>query len=124
MAYDIALSAKTHDLVIRDGDILLIDNAERVAQQIKIQLNSFLAEWFLDTTYGVPYFEYILVKDPSLTTIRNILRQQILNVDDVSAVGTLTLDYDKQDRTLTVEYEADTTYGLVTSTEVLGYGNQ
>lgn len=121
--YDIALSANTHDLIFKDGDLVLIDNAERVAQQVKIKLRSFLGEWFLDTTYGVPYFESILIKNPSLDHIRNILRQQILDVDDVSAVTTLTLSVDKQTRTLTVNFECETTYGLVTSREVLGYGN-
>lgn len=123
MAYDITLSAKTHDLIIQDGDIILIDNAERVAQQIKIRLKSFLAEWFLDTTYGVPYWEDILIKNPSISHIRNIIRSHIIGVDDVKSVVWLTLDWDRQTRTLTVAFEADTTYGLVTSREVLGYGN-
>lgn len=121
--YDIALSAKTHDLLIQDGDIVLIDNAERVAQQVKIKLKSFLSEWFLDTTYGVPYLEEILVKNPSLDHVRNILRQQILDVDDVSSVTSLTLNLDKQSRVLTVDFTCETTYGLVTDREVLGYGN-
>jgi len=121
--HDIALSAETHDLVIQNGDILLIDNAERVGQQIKIKLRSFLGEWFLDTTYGVPYWEDILIKNPSLDHIRNILRQQILSVTDVKSVTSLTLSLDKKTRSLTVSFECDTTYGLVTSKEVLDYGN-
>lgn len=121
--YDIALLASTHDLVIQNGDILLIDNAERVSQQIKIKLKSFLSEWFLDTTYGIPYFESILIKNPSLTTIRSIFRTQILAVDNVKSVNSLTVLLDKANRTLTVEFECDTTYGLVTDKEVLGYGD-
>lgn len=121
--YDIALSVGTHDLVIIDGDIALIDNAERVAQAIRIKLRSFLKEWFLDTTYGLPYWDEILIKNPSLTNIRSIFRTQILAVDDVNSVTSLTLDHDKQTRTLTVDFTCDTTYGLVTSREVLGYGN-
>jgi len=119
---DIALQIGTHDLVITsDRDLLLIDNAERVAQQIQIKLKFFLAEWFLDTSDGVPYFEYILVKDPNMNHIRSILRQHISEVDDVSAVTDLTLSLDRKNRTLSVEYTAETTYGLVTRLEVLGY---
>lgn len=121
--YDIALSAATHDLAKQDSDLLLIDNAERVAQQIKIKLKWFLNEWFLDTTGGMPYFEYILVKNPNITTIRNIFRKQILEVDDVSKVNLLTATLNRQTRELTVEYEAVTAYGLVTNREVLGYGS-
>lgn len=121
MSYDIALSASTHDLLIVDGDLKLIDYAERVAQQIKIALKFMLGEWFLDTSQGVPYLEYVLVKNPNMTHIRSIFRECIADVDGVSAVNSLTLDYDRENRKLTVEYEAETDYGLVTSREVLGY---
>lgn len=124
MAYDLALDAKTHDIVVTaDSDVFFIDNAERVAQQIKIQLLTMLGEWFLDITHGVPYLEYILVKNPNFELIRQILKEQIQNVDDVEAVNSLELDYDSHQRRLSVTYAAETTYGLVTRREVLGYGN-
>ena len=124
MAYDLALDAKTHDIVVTaDSDVFFIDNAERVAQQIKIQLLTMLGEWFLDITHGVPYLEYILVKNPNFELIRQILKEQIQNVDDVEAVNGLELDYDSHQRRLSVTYAAETTYGLVTRREVLGYGN-
>ena len=124
MAYDLALDAKTHDIVVTaDSDVFFIDNAERVAQQIKIQLLTMLGEWFLDITHGVPYLEYILVKNPNFELIWQILKEQIQNVDDVEAVNSLELDYDSHQRRLSVTYAAETTYGLVTRREVLGYGN-
>ena len=119
---DLALNAKSHDIVRRDGDMLLIDNAERVAQQIKIQLLTFYGEWYLDTTWGVPYMEYILVKNPNFTIIRQIFREQILSVDDVESVESLDVEYDAQTRTMTLVYSATTSYGLITRKEVLGYG--
>ncbi|MBR2880827.1 MAG: hypothetical protein IKB96_00480 [Prevotella sp.] len=102
--------------------MLLIDNAERVAQQIKIQLLTFYGEWYLDTTWGVPYMEYILVKNPNFTIIRQIFREQILSVDDVESVESLDVEYDAQTRTMTLVYSATTSYGLITRKEVLGYG--
>lgn len=121
---DIALHASEHDLVIKDGDLLLIDNAERVAQQIKVKLLTLLGEWFLDTTWGVPYLEYILIKQPNPELIRQILSEQISSVDDVKNLSSLELDYQVEFRILTVEYEVSTEYGLVTRKEVLGYGNR
>ena len=120
---DLALDAKKHDLIIADGDFIVIDNAERVAQQIKIQLLTWLGEWFLDTTHGVPYLDYILVKNPNLELIASIFREQIMKVDDVDFVNSLEIDYDAQTRTMTVEYEASTSYGLVSRKEKLGYGD-
>ena len=119
---DIALDARTHDIVLKDGDMLFIDNAERDAQQIKIQLLTFYGEWYLDTSWGVPYLDYILVKNPNFTIIRQIFKEQILSVDDVKAVESLEVEYDAQERTMKVDYIASTEYGLITRKEILGYG--
>ena len=121
---DIALHANDHDILIKDGDFLLIDNAERVAQQIKVKLLTFLGEWFLDTTWGVPYLEYILVKQPNQELIKQILSEQILSVDDVKSLNALELDYQVKVRTLIINYEVSTEYGLITRKEVLGYGDK
>jgi hypothetical protein len=121
---DIALHANDHDILIKDGDFLLIDNAERVAQQIKVKLLTFLGEWFLDTTWGVPYLEYILVKQPNQELIKQILSEQISSVDDVKSLNALELDYQVKVRTLIINYEVSTEYGLITRKEVLGYGDK
>lgn len=119
---DIALDAKTHDLVIRDGDFLHIDNAERVAQQIKIQLLTWYGEWFLDITHGVPYLDYILVKNPNFTLIRQVLMEQIQKVTDVDSVDSLEIEYNAKARKIQVDFAVSTKYGLITRKEVLGYG--
>lgn len=126
MAYDFALDAQRHDLIFLDdeSDFILIDNAERVAQQIKIQLLTFLGEWFLDTLHGMPYLDYVLVKNPNIELIRQIFREAILSVDDVKSVNSIEIDYDVRQRVMKLEYEAETAYGLVTRKEVLGYGRQ
>ena len=120
---DFALNAKTHDLIIADGDLIAIDNAERVAQQIKIQLLTWLGEWFLDITHGVPYLDYILVKNPNIELARSIFKEQIMKVDDVDDVTSLEIYYNATERTMAVEYEAYTSYGLVTRKEKLCYGD-
>lgn len=119
--YDLALNVKTNDLILSNGDLMIINNAERVAQQIRIKLKAFKEEWFLDNTFGVPYFESIFVKSPSEELIRNILRAQIKEVNDVESVDSLSLSIDNATRTLEVDFEASTLYGMVTGKEVLGY---
>ncbi len=123
MAYDLAMNTASGDLVVKDGDLMIVDNAERVAQQILITLRFWLGEWFLNTTDGVPYFEYILVKNPNEAHIKQIFREKIMNVKGVSKVNSIDLNLDRINRRLSVEYEATTEYGLVTRREVLGYGN-
>ena len=122
--YDIAADINTSDIVLQNGDILMIDNAERVAQQILITLRFWYGEWFLNTTEGTPYLEYILVKQPNMAHIRQILTEQIQSVEGVKSVTDMELTFDQRERHLLVEYTADTDYGLVTDKAILGYDRQ
>lgn len=124
MANDLAENIATGDLLLRDNDLMLIDNAERVAQQILITLRFWLGEWFLDTTQGVPYLEYILIKNPNLSHIRQIFTEAIESVEGVQSIDDMILDFDERNRRLIVEYTATTEYGLLTRKEVLGYGSR
>ena len=124
MAYDIAVDVNISDIVLTDdGDIMLIDNAERVAQQIVISLRFWLGEWFLDTCLGVPYLEYVLIKNPNINHVRQVIAEAIMQVTGVSKVDRLDFDYDAPNRALSVIYEVETDKGLITRKEVLGYGS-
>ena len=120
--YDLALNVDSWDLVFHNNDLLLIDNAERIGQQIKITLQFWFEEWFLDTTQGIPYLQYICIKNPNLQHIRQIFREAILSVPDVDSVTELTLNVNAKERILSVSYTATTTAGLITRKELLGYG--
>ena len=96
--YDLALNVDSWDLVFHNNDLLLIDNAERIGQQIKITLQFWFQEWFLDTTKGIPYLEYICIKNPNLQHIRQIFRNAIQSVPDVDSVTELTLSVNAKER--------------------------
>lgn len=123
MAHDLAMDTSSGDLMIINNDLLIIDNAERVAQQILISLRFWLGEWFLNTSDGVPYLDYILVKNPNMAHIRQVLTEAIDKVEGVERVASMNLDFDRINRRLLVEYDAYTYYGLLTRREALGYGN-
>lgn len=124
LAYDIALNIALNDLVIKNNDLILIDNAERVAQQVLITLRFWLGEWFLDTREGVPYLEYILVKNPNMSHIKQILTEKIKSVDGVNSIVSLNFDFRRIRRELYVDFEINTDYGLITERAVLGYGGR
>jgi hypothetical protein len=121
MAEDIAMNVNSNDLIVKDGDLMLIDNAERVAQQILITIRFWYGEWFLNTTEGVPYLEYILVKNPNLAHVRQILTEAIESVPGVVSLDSMEINFDRQGRTLAVDYSVTTGFGLLTRREVLGY---
>ena len=119
MAYDIALNAKTHDIVVASGNFRLIDSKERIAQQLRITLWEWSGEWFLDARDGVPYREYILIKNPNMKHIRQVLSENIMKVDGVNRIDELNLKYDPKSRTLIVDFAIDTDEGKIMRTEVL-----
>lgn len=121
--YDLALDASSHDLVLTGkNDLLVIDHAERVAQQIKINLKLIKGEWFLAPEAGVPYLEEVFVKNPSPEHIKSLYRSKILEVQGVEAVESLELVEDARLRSAAVSFTARTPYGVVAGREVLGYG--
>lgn len=122
--FDIAMGINSNDIVLdADNSLFMIDNAERVAQQIIITLRFWYGEWFLDTSDGTPYLEYILVKNPNMSHIRQILTERIQSVEGVITVNEMNLEFDRQARSLIVDYEANTNYGLLTERVMLGYGD-
>lgn len=114
MSYDIQLDRDTHDLVIDagTGDIQLLNGPRRIAQQIKVTLLAFLGEWFLDTSFGVPYLDEVMVKNPRIGTLQAIFRAKIIDVPGVSRVRRLSFDLNRATRALSVTFEAETLEGL------------
>lgn len=82
MSVDLKLSSQ-HDLLFKNHRLVLVDGANQKAQQIKIALLTFLGEWFLDTSIGVPYFEQVLLKTVDKVKVENIFRQKIIAVKGV-----------------------------------------
>ena len=105
----------TNDRVIVNGDWATVDNGDAAAQRIRDRLETFIKEWFLDLSYGVPYRETILVKNARLDVINAVLKGEILKSQD----GTFTefdIELDSRTRKLTVSYKLDTTLGDVSGT--------
>jgi hypothetical protein len=121
--YDLALSRLDHDMMFPvvsatgalpvKHAIWTINGADKVAQQVKITLLAFLGEWFLDVTFGVPYLEDILVKNPHMASIETIFRAHILDVPHVTLITSFNMTWDRARRTLTVNFAANTDYGPI-----------
>lgn len=112
MTTDLKLSS-THDLLLKDGKLLLTEGASQRAQQIKIALLTFFGEWEFDTSIGIPYLEQILVKTPNKFRVEAILRKKILAVQGVRSITSFSLDIDRINRSLSVHFAAETAEGKV-----------
>lgn len=74
----------SNDLVFINGKCPVTrDLAESTIQRLKIKLNTFYGEWFLNTEYGVPYYEEIFGKNRLKSTIDSIFQEQILEDENV-----------------------------------------
>jgi hypothetical protein len=79
---DLKIDYATGDIVFVNRPLLPSDVTrpltETVAQRLFIQLRTFLGEWFLNTNYGVPYFQNILGRKTTKAAVDLIMQQQIL----------------------------------------------
>ena len=48
-----------HDLVLEDGALVMVSGAGTVAQCVRLTLETFKGEWFLDTGHGTDYDQII-----------------------------------------------------------------
>ena len=109
---DIALTT-SHDLDTGPLDLKLVDKAEQVRQQLLIKLKLWRGEWFLDTEFGTPYLQQILGKQLTLSGALAALRKSILEVEGVRQILSFSYSFSNSTRKLTVEFTADTPYGIV-----------
>lgn len=94
MSIDLKLDSN-HDLALSAGnDSMLVDGLDRIRQQITVTLLTFMGEWFLDTTFGVPYFERIMIKSPNRAEVENIIRSKVRDVPGVEAVPSVEIQID------------------------------
>jgi len=108
---DIALDKITHDLVLVDNDLVMLDGAERVRQNLAIKLKLWSGEWFLDTEFGTPYLTEILGKQISLAGAVAALKKSISDVDGVQSITRFEFDFNRSSRNLDVNFDVQTPYG-------------
>lgn len=80
---DLLLDPTSWDVVWNNGpltkEFTTQPLTQTVGQRLKIRLLSFYGDWFMDTTYGVPYFQRLLGhKQTSKAAADLIFQSQIL----------------------------------------------
>jgi len=79
---DLKIDYSTGDVIFVNGPLTKSDVTqplvETVQQRLFIRLRTFLGEWFLNTAYGVPYFQDVLGKKTTKSAVDLIMQQQIL----------------------------------------------
>ncbi len=116
---DILLDSKGDLYISPEGDIAL---GNSVAQKIRIRLLWFEGEWKWDVDEGLPYMSDLLVKNPDVDTFESIVRAKIFEVDEVTDVKAVLVDYDRQTRIAVIRYTALTDYETIKEEVKLNVG--
>lgn len=88
------------DLYILNGQIARVTGNDQIAQRIKTLLRTFMGEYFLDQTLGVPYFQEIFQKPANKAVFDAIIKNNILSVNGV--VNIASFDSDLSARTYSI----------------------
>jgi hypothetical protein len=112
-AIDILLDTDLHDIIFVNGSAPVTTTQQiNVAQRIKITLQTFLGEWFLNTTVGVPYFEAIFGKVKSKASIDLLLQEKILADPGVIEMVSFESELDNSKRVYSMSFKVRTSEGV------------
>jgi hypothetical protein len=90
---DFKLDPTNWDIIWRNGSLRKEETTqpltETVGQRLKIRLQTFLGEWFINTVYGVPYWQRLLgIKQTSKAAADLIFQTEILKEQGVKELVT------------------------------------
>ncbi len=101
------------------NNLKIVDGREEIRQIILANLETFEGEWFLDTTIGVPWFSEILQKNISLNKVDGIIIGVISSSRGVVSLLSYESSVDAKARTYSMEFVAQTAYGILNFNEIL-----
>lgn len=81
-------------------------SADFATQRVRVSLDVFLGEWFLDTRIGIPYFRDILIHNPNAETVEAVFQKAILNTPGIVAVTDLSVELNTKTRTGALDFTA------------------
>lgn len=106
--------AEDGDLDVITGNLIVESNAATVlANKLTNRFRFFKGEWFIDTREGVPYFQYVFVKNPDLNAISQMFKKVLLTTPGVASVVKVQCDFYTNLRQLVASFECVTDTGAV-----------
>ena len=118
---DLQLDEETGKFALTaNGDLAMVTGADAILQYVLEAIKTFLGEWFLDTTIGIPYYESILKKNPDQVTIESALKARILACPGMQELTDFSMTAISATRKLNVQFKGTSTSGPVTFNENVG----
>ena len=92
---DIALDKNGDIAIAEDGNISITDS---VCQAVMIRLRWIKEEWRLGPELGFSWFEDVFVKNPHLENVKQLIRNEIIQVEGVEDANVAKIDYQPAER--------------------------
>ena len=114
---DIKLNDETGDVLLSTTatittPVFTTTTSENLAQRLKIRLQTFKGEWFLDGTIGIDYFNQIAGKNRSKAAVDAIIQAEILKEQEVLQITAYSSVVDKTTRKITIQFTVRTIDGF------------
>jgi hypothetical protein len=114
---DIKLNDETGDVLLSTTNkvttpTFTTTTSENLAQRLKIRLQTFKGEWFLDGTIGIDYFNQIAGKNRSKAAVDAIIQAEILQEQEVLQITAYSSVIDKTTRKITIQFTVRTIDGF------------
>ena len=114
---DIKLNDETGDVLLSTTNTVTTptfttSTSENLAQRLKIRLQTFKGEWFLDGTIGIDYFNQIAGKNRSKAAVDAIIQAEILKEQEVLQITAYSSVVDKTTRKITIQFIVRTVDGF------------
>jgi hypothetical protein len=100
---DLALDPVTRDLVIEDGDLVIVAGPAAIAQDWNLRVALFRGEWPLDRRIGIDYQGLIFGPKPPDALLRHIYTRVTQETAGVKSIERLEFTFDRRTRQLTVD---------------------
>ena len=109
------------DYSFGSGSKNYVEGNEAVAQAIRTKLLLFYGEWWENLGEGIPMFQSVLGQTNPETiksSLSMLVEQRIVEIQEVDSVKNIEIDYDRKNRTISMEVDVTTTSGEIVNVEV------
>lgn len=91
---DFKIDLTTGNLVIENGDFVMVEDEEEIIQSLFIRLNLMIETWFLDNLLGVDYLGKVFLKDTkeNRETAQGEIRRVILETVGVTGLKSFKME--------------------------------
>lgn len=104
------------DMTFGQGLQNFATGAQACAQNVVTRLRTFMGEWFLDTSFGTPWHQDILIKPENRPLAEADLKSVILGTVGINSI--LSFSFTQKGREATVQVSVDTLYGTIEGIQV------